>query len=190
MDRSQAKKLRSRGKPASVALANLARKMITTAMSGLEWALKGFEDDDGNVERASAPVYQGGSLYRAASGVADALVLLLGGESGNPVVVAVRDEAVAKAVIAALNPPDGTHVLFGPSGSVVYFKDDETVEVRTKDGTAVQLATKNDLDVLRAALTSAAIALGAGGAAAVVTACDAAVSPSTWPVGTSVLKGE
>jgi hypothetical protein len=65
-----------------------------------------------------------------------------------------------------------------------------TIQIDDGSGGAAPLATKQDLLVLKAAIASATIAVGAGGAAAINAAADAAVSPATWPVGTTVIEGK
>ena len=81
--------------------------------------------------------------------------------------------------------------------ALVYIKDDGTLEARSASGTAVRIPSLQDLQILRNAIASAVISLGAGGAATINAAMDIAVAalpdpptPPTWPIGTKKFKAE
>jgi phage gp45-like len=188
-----------------VALVNLVRHMAVRTAAAAAWRLAGYEDGDGNEELEDGEVFSGIGFWSlpSASGEAEVILAHPGAATGNSAVIATRDEKTRAAVVAALGGVDaGEHgaTLTFNGGAVVWLRGDggveircapgKTVEIKSWDGAAAELMTKADGQVLRSALTTAAISVGAGGAATVVTACDAAVTPATWPVGTKVLKGE
>lgn len=165
-------------------LGSLRKMAIDRTRSGL-WKVLGYEVV---AESHPAELFGGVGFHsRPASGSkAEAIVAFIGG-AGAPVVIATRDEALRQAV-GELEEDEAA--IFNTL-AIVRVMADGTVEIRSAGGTAAALATKADLDALRAALETAAIAPGAGGAAAVVAAMDTALGPlAPWPVGTTVLKGE
>jgi phage gp45-like len=150
MARATAENLRDRAAGALARLRNVIRRLEVVVATGSTWRLEGVEDDEGNVEAQDAEPFLGGALYRPAAGAkVQAVVALVGAESGHPVVVALRDEATRAAVEAALGIAAGEAALFGPSGAVVYFKSDGTIEARDKSGTAQRLVTEADFAALR-----------------------------------------
>lgn len=170
------------------------RRFVLGVTSRALWQIIGHTLLDGTVETENAEVFTGIGFYArppSSGGNPEAIVVYPGG-AGNPVIVAARDEKTRQAV--AQLEADETAVF--TSKAMIAIKADGTVEIRTVDGTAAALATKNDLAVLRQAATTAVIAVGAGGAAAIFTAADAllaaAVPPTgpTWPDGTKTLKAE
>ena len=165
--------------------------MAVTLTSKVFWQLTGHRLPDGTKETRNAEVFSGIGFYARpnANHRAEAVVIMPSGAS-QPIVVASRDEDARKAIanIAA----DET-AMFN-SATIILIKADGTVEIRTAAGTALNLATKQDLDILRGAIASAAIALGAGGAATINAAADTAYAGlfpgQVWPRGTKKLKGE
>lgn len=186
---------------AARATLGMIRRMAIKVTSKALWQIVGHRMLDGSRETRDAEVFYGIGIWARpkSSEKPEALVAFMGGGAGNPVIVATRNEDARRAVEAAIGSlKEGEAVLYGSSGlGFVHVKDDQTVEVRTDGGDAVELATKADLQRLRTALSTATIAVGAAGALAVVTVMDAglagapvATTGSQWPKGTTVLKGQ
>lgn len=144
---------------------------------------------------SNAEAFTGIGFYAVppSSGSPEVIVLNIAGRGTAPIIVAARDEAT-RAQVANLDA--GETAIFTDK-AIVYIKADGTVEIRSAGGTAEPLATKLELQLLRAALDTAVIAIGANGAAAVGVAMDLAVAalptppaPPKWPFGTKTLKGE
>jgi hypothetical protein len=115
-------------------------------------------------------------------------------------VVATRDEATRQKMVGDLG--DGETAIYNDQVKLVV-RNDGTVAALLPNGLAIPLALQLDLAILRAAISGAVIAIGAGGAATIVAACDLAATtacaslvppraPATppWPIGTAVLKGQ
>lgn len=170
--------------PAVARAAGMIRRMVIT-LSGAKaiWQLTGFRQLDGSNEVVNAEVFSGVGFYArpAASGKPEAIVVMVG-DGKVPAVVAVRDEATRAAVAGDLEA-DETAVF--TSQAIVHLKNDGTVEIRSEGGAAVPLATKADLDALRAAIQGAVPVANDGGAA-----LKAAILAAAWTTGTAKLKGE
>jgi len=142
---------RERGGGPALDLRNALRRMVVAATDAVLWALDGFEDDEGNVEREDAEVFSGIGFYaRPASGAdAEAVIVKIGGQSGHPVVVATRDERARQALEAADGAvAAGETALYNP-GAVVRLTNSGEIHARAPGGAAVALATKADIDALR-----------------------------------------
>lgn len=182
------RKLRDRGSRIVHELHTAIRRMLVAATDGVAWVLDGFIDFDGNVEQEQAEVFTAGSWYRPAddSG-AEAMLVLVGAQSDNPAIIAIRDERARAAIADAIAMAKGEHIVYSPAGSVVYMKSDGTVEVRSKDGTARRLMTVDDGAALKQAITDAVTVANDGGASF---KADLLTGLVDWPTGTSKLKGE
>lgn len=173
--------------PERVSAFGKIRRMAIRVTARALWQLVGYEID-GEVEAPRAEAFTGiGIAARPPRSSKPEAIVVNVGDAKVPVIIAVRDEATRAAVAGGL-VEDETAIF--NSAALVYVKANGTIEARTKNGTAVALATKADLDALRSALTSAVVSLGAGGVASVVTAADALTAPDPWPKGTKKLKGE
>ncbi len=179
--------------PSRVSSFGKIRRMILTTK--VLWQLRGFTLPGADPEVFPAEPFTGIGIYARppAGSKPEAIVVNVGGATA-PVIIAVRDEQTRAA--AAGNIAAGETMVYTPL-AMLYLKSDGTIEARSLTGTAGELATKQDLAILRAALDTAVIALGANGAAAVGVAMDVAVAalpvppaPPTWPIGTKKLKGE
>jgi phage baseplate assembly protein V len=113
---------------------------------------------------------------------AEAVVVFPNGDRSHPLVVTVSDRRYRPTGGAP-----GEVTVYNDAGARVALLDDGTVEARSDAGVAVPLATKADLDNLKAAISGAVIVANDGGASLQSTILAAL---EAWPVGTSVLKGE
>lgn len=183
MARQTIKSLRDRaGQPANQ-LRNLVRHYVVTKAAGAVWKLLGLIDGDGNEEKEDAPIFPGIGVWARppSSGKPEAVVNLIGASTGNPAIVAMRDEKTRAALDKALGGIKAGETTTYGEKSVVYHKDDGTIEARSWTGTAVPLATKADVDNLRTWLIAHLHSGGGGG------------TPTTTPpaaAGTKKLKGE
>jgi hypothetical protein len=105
------------------------------------------------------------------------------------VLTAFRDEATRQAVAGGL--ADGETCVYNDK-AIIIVKADGTVEIRLAGGVAIALATKADLDKLRANFNSWTPVPNDGGAAlkAIMVAAAGILGLPTWPVGTTVLKAQ
>lgn len=186
--------------PRWIQLAGLVRRMAISLTSKVLWQLVGFRlpDAQGGAtgqEIVNAEPFTGIGFYARppSSGAPEAIVVSVS-DANAPMIIAVRDEKTRAAIAGALQA--GETAVY-TDRALVYLRSDGTIEARSARGGAAALATKQDLQILRAAIASAVIAVGAGGANAINVACDAAVAalappvtPPTWPIGTRTLKGE
>jgi phage baseplate assembly protein V len=134
---------------------------------------------------------------------AEAVVIFPSGDRGHPLVVSVSDRRYRPTggepgEVTVYNHT-GARITLTKDGDIeVQPADGRQVFVRTEDGTAQRLLTEQDALILRQALSTATIAVGAGGAAGVVAAMDLAVQAldpdaepaPTWPLLTETLLGE
>lgn len=165
------------------------RRMVVTLTSKAIWQLAGFLLGDGKREAMTAEPFTGigFSSRPPANGKPEAIVLLPGDDARQPVVVAVRDEKTRQAIVGALL--ENETAMFNDA-ALVHIKAGGTIEARSKNGVAVPLATKADVDAIRNALNGHShqyIPPGSGGGAPIATTGNPAVPA---PAGTSVLKGE
>lgn len=159
-------------------LAGMVRRFTVTATQGV-WRLTGAVMIDGQRETVNAEPFTGIGFYSrpSANGKPEAIVVNVGGPKG-PVVVAARDEQT-RASVADINA-DETAVF--NSAALVYVKADGTIEIRTKNGSAVALAKNSDLNSLRE-FCAAQLYGGTGSALGVG-------APTTPYTGTTCIKGE
>jgi hypothetical protein len=186
--------------PRWIQVAGMVRRMAISLTSKVLWQLVGFrlpyaQGGATAQEVLNAEPFTGIGFFARppSSGAPEAIVVSVG-DANAPMIIAVRDEKTRAAIAGALQA--GETAMYTDQ-AIVYLRGDGTIEARTAGGAATALATKQDLQILRAAIGSAVIAIGAGGANAINLACDAAVavlvppvSPPTWPIGTRTLKGE
>lgn len=125
---------------------SLIRRFRVAASAGVQWLLEGHEDLDGNLERDEVEVFSGVGFYSrpAAGHRTEAIVALVGGEPGHPVIVATRDQDGVKAIGDLAE--DETAIF--TSQAIVKIGADGSVEIRSLGGAAAALATKADLDAL------------------------------------------
>jgi hypothetical protein len=164
------------------------RYMAVKLTEGATWQVLGHLLPDAKTPEArQAQHFSGiGFFARPAAGAnAEAVVVFPGGAS-NPIIVATRDEDARKA-IAEL--PQNSTAMFNRL-TIVIIKPDGTVEIRASGGTASPLATKADIDALKAwaaSHTHVVAGITAGGAA-VTSATPLPVAPVA--AGTTVLKAQ
>jgi phage gp45-like len=179
------KKLREVTEPFRAHVAGAIRKMAISLTSKALWQLTGSRLLDGSIETIpnGEPFLGVGFHARpSSSGKPEAIVLMVGDDATQPVVVAVRDEKTRQAIAGALAADETA--MFN-SLVIAIAKANGTYEIRTKDGTAIPLATKADIDALKTwAATHLHTAPGGGGPTTAPT-----VGPPS-AAGTTVLKGE
>ena len=192
---------RERGGAAANRLGQSLRRLAISSTASLLWKLTGHQDDDGNVEPFEAQVFNNvGTYARPPAGRGHAVVVLLGGKSGAPVVVATRDAATLAAVLERFGVAADESLLYN-SAAAVHVKADGTIEARTGTGIAVELMTKADGDNLTAYLRSQFDPATGHQHKAINAALLTALAPSAVPssnpnalvptvVGTKKLKGE
>lgn len=131
-------------------LRNLVRRAAVVTTSDVAWVLSGFEDGEGNLEKTEAEVFSGIGFYaRPAAGArAEGIICLVGAESVTPAVVALRDEGTRQEIESAVGGVGPGDTIVWSSGAVAVFRADGRVEIRSKNGVAVPLATKADIDAL------------------------------------------
>lgn len=138
-------------------LRNALRRMVIAATDSFLWALDGFEDDAGNVEREEAEVFAGIGFYaRPAAGAEgpEAIVIKVGGQSGHPAVVATRDERALQAYEAAAGGVGPGEVVVFNEDAAVRLTDEGQIHASTPGGPVDQLATKADIDALIATVNA------------------------------------
>ena len=141
-----------------------------------------------STSRCLAAVACSGGARPPAGVKPEAIAVSIAGNKATAI-VATRDEATRQAVAGDL--AEDETAIFNTQALVVV-KADGTVEIRLAGGVASPLATKADLDKLRANFSSWTPVANDGGAAlkAVMTAAGGILHGSDWPVGTTVLKGQ
>lgn len=181
-------------KPDRVASFGAVRRMAIRLTARALWQLAGYTID-GFVEAIKAETFTGiGISARPPVGSrADAIVLNVR-DAKTPVVVGARDEGTRAAVVGNL-AADETAIY--NSAALVHVKADGTIEARSKSGAAVPLATKEDLEKLKAAIAGAVTAAGDGGASlkatilgGLATSLGGVSGTAPWPIGTTKLRGE
>lgn len=141
-------KLAERTDPLVNRVAGMIRRMAIQTTARALWQLVGYRNPDGTNETMPVEQFGGIGFYARppASGKPEAIVVMVGGPT-SPAIVATRDEATRAAMVGNLES-DETAVY--SSKAVVLIKADGTVEIRSKTGVAVPLATKADVEALRA----------------------------------------
>lgn len=174
------KGLRDEQDPDKLHARGAIRRMVVSLTTKAIWQLAGFILGGGKRETMNAEPFGGIGFFARppASGKPEAIVLMVGDDSRQPVVVAVRDEKTRQAIAGAL--AENETAMFNDAATVV-IKSDGTIEARSKNGAAVPLVTFAEF--MRHGHT-----------------CAAAGNPSTAPIpvvdpgdplsGTDVLKGE
>jgi hypothetical protein len=170
--------------------ASLIRRMTVRLTSGAFWQAVGHLLLDGKTEEAAeAEVFSGIGFYARPhqSANVEAIVAHPGGAQ-NPVIIATRDEGLRKEMA---NIGHDTAAMFNTLATVRIVG--ATIEARTKDGAAVELAKASELNDLRAFVAANMAAAGhshaaPGGATTSVVAIG--TIPTTAYPGTSALKGE
>lgn len=183
------------------AVAGMIRRMGVKLTEGTLWQAVGhLLGDNRTKETRDAEVFGTLGFYsRPKPGANAEVVVVFPGGSSNPVIIGTRDEEL-RATVANLNQGE---TAMCNRATIILCKPDGTVEIRLPTGTAMELATKQDLAILRDAISSAVIAVGGGGANAINVAADLAATtayaalnpprtPPTppWPMGTFILKAQ
>lgn len=188
MPRRDPDELRSLTSAAAAAFRGLVRRVaIGTLTSSRLWNLLGYEVAPGSREAFDrVETFQGiGFAARPRTGKGEAIVLNVGGRAGHPVVVATREIESEPDDLSA----DETS-LHNSSAQVLVTEDGE-VHVRDRSGgVAVALATKADLDNLKAAIQGWTPVPNDGGAALKAALLALFTGPPTWPAGTTKLRGQ
>lgn len=179
----------------------MIRRVAVTLTQTAQWQVLGQRGGQGGDETIEVEPFTGIGFYSRppSSGNPEAIAVAIGGNKAMAV-VATRDEATRQKMVGDLG--DGETAVYNDLAKLVV-KNDGTVAALLPNGIAIPLALQLDLTILRAAISGAAISVGAGGAATIVAACDTAATtacaglvppraPGTppWPIGTAVLKGQ
>lgn len=168
----------------------LTGSTANSAPKGSIWTVRGY---DGVSEKFPAEVYSNVGFYSrppdptSENRVQTEAVVVNGGDAKNPMIVATRDERTRKASVGDLAPDESA---MHNSQAKVHVKADGTIEACSVGGTAVELATKADLEALKAAIQGWVVSAGDGGAALKAALTTLFTGPPTWPAGTTKLKGE
>jgi phage gp45-like len=151
MARQTIKSLRDRSSKPVNDLRNLVRHYVVTKAAGAVWKLLGLIDGDGNEEKEDAPIFPGIGIWARppSSGKPEAVVNLVGASTGNPAIVATRDEKTRAALDQALGGIKAGETTTYGEKSVVYHKADGTIEARSWDGTAKRLLTEDDFEAFK-----------------------------------------
>jgi phage gp45-like len=179
--------------PERVRRAGMLRRMVITLTDKVRWQLAGLMMPSGR-EVVNAEAFTGiGIASRPPVGQGEAIVGMIG-DASLPVILGVRDEKTRAEMVADLAP--GETAIYTPL-AIVRIKADGTIEARSKSGTAVELATKQDLVKLYNAIAGAAIVAMDGGLSLKTTILGGLASSlggvsgsAPWPVGTTKFKAE
>jgi phage gp45-like len=178
--------------PVERRLTGAIRRMAVAVTSKVLWQLVGYKVD-AVVETLLAETFPGVGVYARppAGSKPEAVVVFIAGAK-SPAVIATRDEKTRAAMAGGIGEDET--MLFNSQACVHI--NGAAVEVRSANGTAVELATKADLVRLADVFRSwTPVALDGGLSlktllTAIVGATMVEKPAATWPVGTSVLKGE
>lgn len=188
MSRKSPEDFRDETSPETRGIAGLIRRMVITATRSVLWQITGHRLLDNTIETRDAPVFSGIGIYARppANGKPEAIVVFPGstdGRGASPLVAALRDEETRRAVFKLAGElAAGETAIFNPS-AIIVIKTNGTVEIRSLEGTAHELALKSDVQDLR----DWAAAKAYGGSGSVVPVGPAA---PPQPTGTSKLKAE
>ncbi len=185
---------RNAGSPETRSIMGKLRRMVIGVTSRVLWQVIGHKQLDTKDETHEAEVYAGANtLSRPGGRNAEAIVIFPGEGVGSPTIVAIRDQQMAAALQAAIagGLAVGEHAqCAGVSGTVAclaHWKSDGTVEIRTAAGVALPLATKADIDALRAwALNHTHLGVTAGGGVTGIPGAPGGIPPAA--VGTTCIK--
>jgi phage gp45-like len=176
--------------PTLVRIAGMIRRMAVSVTARALWQLVGFRMSDSSSETFTAEPFSGIGFYARppTNGSPEAVVVMIG-DAKTPAIVATRDEKTRAAIAGALKANESA--VFN-NLALLHIKDNGEIHARSKNGAAVSLATKSDLERIITALDVAVLALGLNPAAAALTALKTALQGliPAWPAGTSKLKGE
>lgn len=158
---------------------SIVRKWIVQYTEGARWQMKGAETDAGT-EIHEHDVYQGIGFFARPHGksLVESIVLQIGG-SKTTAAVAMRE--LGGRIKKLGDIARDTTLLFNTLARLVLLPDG-SIEARTHGGTAVQLATKQDVENLAVFVNG----LFVGGTGSVV------IPPNTVPrpIGTTKFKAE
>lgn len=191
MDRNMLSQLQHMLRPLATRIANtIARGVVQLVDDDKKLQLLQvgvLADEDGDDAEHHQP-YGFSSVPLAG---AEAVVVYPNGDRSHPLVVTVSDRRYRPT-----GGEPGEVTVYHHGGAKITLLDNGDVEVLPGPGGQVliggspaELATKQDLTVLKAAISGAAVVAQDGGAsfkAAIV----AALTTPPWPVGTTVLKGQ
>lgn len=200
MSRRQAKEFADEVSPQSRSLRGVARRMAIRLTARVLWQLTGYRNIEGT-ETVDAEPFTGIGFYaRPSSGDKAEAVLVQIGDARHAVIIACRNEDARRAVINALNGGAGLKenesAMYSRAG-LVHIKSNGEIEARTPSGSAVALATKDDVQTLRDEVatfiatkynthTHAGVTTGPGTSAVTV----ALGAPPSQPVGTQKFRAE
>lgn len=176
------------------AVRSMVRRMRVAVGRGVQWAVEGLVDADGEVERDEAEVFSGPILYRPKSGNrAEVLAFAIGGDGGHRVIGATRDRdlmAALEGAVAGLGSDDETILANG--SLMVRLSSAGQVYIGAHGGAFKRLATVDDLEALRAVLVAWTPPGPDGGAAlkTALTTLIGASEPYLWPTGTEKVQAE
>ena len=139
------------GSPEFRGLLGRARRMAVRFTERL-WQLTGHKIE-GVRETIESEPFSGVGFYArppAGSKTAEAVVISIGESAQHHVIIATRDEAIRQVWTDELDAGADVAAMF-TSTTIVLIKPDGTVEIRSKDGTAVPLAKASELQALAAA---------------------------------------
>jgi hypothetical protein len=185
-------------KPEARSLAGRIRRMAIGVTSRMLWQLLGHRGLDGKVETRDAEVFGAAGIFGRPGGRnSEAIVIFPGEGAMSPIVVAVRDEQMRAAVVAAISggiATGETAIASGTNGTVsamVHVRANGTVEVRAPGGAAVALATQASVDAFRVSYNTHTHSVPGGGGVGTVQATAVPVAPIVTAIaGTTVLKGQ
>jgi phage baseplate assembly protein V len=175
------------------ALRHLLRPLASRVANSIARAVVQLADDGTKLQLLQLGVLAGETVDKAEhfqpygfSSVplpgAEAVVLFPNGDRSHPIVVAASDRRYRPT-----GSQPGEVTIYNNANARVILKSDGTIEIRSASGTAAALATKADLANLKSAIQGWTPVANDGGAA-LKTALTSLFS--TWPAGTTKLKGE
>jgi phage gp45-like len=162
-------------------LTDLARRIFPRNTSDvLRWTTLGYDDEEDTIE-----VFHGlGYAARPRANANAEAIAVAVNASDHHVIVATRDAALLEQVVKEAGLDQGETLAGFSEGAVIKVREN-TVEVRAPNGTAVRLATLDDIQALRDYVASHVHP---------VTAAPGTTGTSTpppgQPSGTTVLKGQ
>ena len=156
-------------------LFGMVRRVRVRFTEGTLWQFSGIPK-----ETIKSEIFTGIGVYARPAGDANAEAILV--QIGGPksfAVVALRDEPTRQLIAGDVQPGE---TMIYTDKACVYIKDDGTIEIRTKDGTAKRIATTDDVDQIAEWLEARPL----GGSGATVP------GPGVVPraAGTAVLRAE
>lgn len=167
-------------------ISDMVRLFVVTTTSPLLWGITGFSDGT-ETETDELQVYQTcGFLSRPEAGAnVEAIAVNVNG-GDHHVIVACRDDAAVRRVVEALGLGHGVAHVYNGTNALSVTPDG--IEAKSLTGTAVALATLEDLNALRDWIQTTMVLPVSGAAAGPLGPPPALQAPIAN--GTSVLKGE